>query len=162
MFSEFMDLYSTEGVIDPKKQKQVPTTPLDDPLSGFHTGKAKGAEARKVMEKSFHDDILGPCPAPETLFPEGHAAIATLNKLANPPATVQDAQLEVMRKSGRPGWFAYKEVEKAGSIPQGLRAATELFEDKATPEQKRLLDKAIAALDLGAWFEVFTQIFAKA
>jgi hypothetical protein len=162
-FSEFMDLYSTEGIVDPRTVKQVPITPLDDPLDPFHREKAKGGEARKVMEKSFVDSIVGPCPAPETVFPEGHHAIDTLNKMFHTEVDPQvTLQLEVLRKSGKAGRYAYKQVEKAGSVPEGMKIATELFENKATPEQKRLLEKAIAACDISAWFEIFTQIFAKA
>jgi hypothetical protein len=163
-YSEFSHLYSDSGdeVIAPPKIKEVPATELDDPLSAFHTKRAKGNVAAKVMEAAFVNDILGPTSAPETVFPKGHCAIEQFNKMfrteVDPQVTLQ---LEVLRKSGRAGWYAYKQVEKAGSVPEGMRIATELFENKATPEQKRLLEKAIAACDISAWFEIFTQIFAK-
>jgi hypothetical protein len=162
-FSEFMNLYSTEGIVDPREIKQVPVTELDDPLSAFHTKRAKGNVAAKIMENSFVDSITGPTPAPETLFPTGHAAIEQFNKMfhteVDPKITLQ---LEAMKKSGRPGWFAYKEIEKASSLEEGLRNATELFIDKATPSEKVLLDKAIASLDLSGWLDIFRLVFAKA
>jgi hypothetical protein len=134
---------------------------MDDTLSKFHTDKPKGKHVAKVMNEAFMADVLGPTPPPEKCFPQGHHAIAELNKMFGADSVV-NSQLEVMRKSGRAGAWVFGQVQKAGSIPEGMKNATELFEDKASLEQKRLLDKAIASVDLGAWFEIFTEIFAKA
>jgi hypothetical protein len=159
-YSEFSHLWNTEGYVTPPS-KAPAVLPMDDPLSKFFTERAKGNAAARVMNDAFMADVLGPTPPPEKCFPQGHPAVAELNKLFN-SESVLNSQLEAMRKSGTAGMWAYGQVEKAGSIEEGIKNATELFLEKATIEQRILLDKAIAALDLGAWFEVFTQIFAKA
>jgi hypothetical protein len=117
---------------------------------------------RKTLETAMINDVIGEDVKPEDAFLRGHQAISELDKMLHP--VVQQPhhlELTLMKRSGRAGSWAVKQIEKAGNIEEGLRMATETFEDRCTHEQKILLDKAIEAMDLGAWLQIFAAVFAK-
>lgn len=51
--------------------------------------------------------------------------------------------------------------QKSATLQEALEEAAELVSDDATPEQWRLIQKARAALDIAAFLQVLTSIFAR-
>jgi hypothetical protein len=145
---------------DVERNTAVPDLTMDDlDRAPLNTG-----IVRKTLQAAMITDVIGEEVKPENAFPRGHQAVEELSKMLQPATVQQPYQLELtlMKRSGRAGSWAVKQIEKAGgSIEEGLRRATEVFEDRCTQEERILLARAIEAVDLGAWLKIFQTVFAK-
>ena len=134
---------------------------------------------RTPMENVFGDmSKLSPSVLMR-LNPQRSQALAKsrmpLSNFAKGPVQVRDGGKETwyttfseMAKHSPDGYlaksyrFLEKEYKQRGSLAEAMRTAYDLFSDECTPENKTLIEKAIAALDVTNFLDLLSRAMQKA
>jgi hypothetical protein len=157
--NEFDFLFSTEGLTPLAKLPSTPDLPFDDFFWQTRKAPASNTVAKRVMSEALQSDLLGE-PSHNALlgFEKEQKQVETLSKLLSTPVvTLQDrlitAQLEAGGVFGKR--LARSMQKNAYSLTEAMSKMVANFAEFFTPEDQRLLEKQIAALDLAGFFQMF-------
>jgi hypothetical protein len=172
---EFDFLFSTEGLAPLSKLPSTPDLPFDDFFWQTRKTPVSNTVAKRVMSDALQSDLLGEFGATPLLgFEKEQREVQTLSKVLGkaeeqpswswqamdyvvPAPTLQDRLITSQLEAG--GVFG-KRLQKAMqknayTLSEAMSKMVANFAEFFTPEDQRLLEKQIAALDLAGFFQMF-------
>jgi hypothetical protein len=142
---------------EPAKKITMPQLPFEDQVGWQHSKPSDRSLAKSVsiMRDAFSDEVAGDLPSAEDAFPVGHAAVAELNKMVEPNTQA----IDLMLKSGGKPAAKLKNMMSKGSytLTEGMTKLVENFQEFFSPEEHKLLQQAIKALDLPGFLQLVNQ-----
>ncbi len=149
-----------------KTPVEVPDLPFDDYF--YNVKKASASTAAysvNIQRDALSDELVGDCPEP--MFIPGVEPFTFQKAVTVTPATatpdIDPAVLAILRKNYRTGSQLEKYIKKAGgNVTSGMQEIYDLFFDTFLPEERGMVEKAIAAVDVQVFLNFLKPAFYRA
>ncbi|MGC2477384.1 MAG: hypothetical protein WA485_23800, partial [Candidatus Sulfotelmatobacter sp.] len=116
-----------------------------------------------IQRDALSDELVGDCPEPMFIpgvepFTFQKAVTTTVT-----PSDIDPAIQAILRKNYRAGSQLEKYIKKAGgNVTSGMQDIYDLFFDKFLPEERGMVEKAIAAVDVQVFLNFLKPAFYRA